>query len=111
MGFNDYKAVKRSTRKPRYTGCKFDGCGNAHKQDGWCAGHLKHYKRGIEPYTLGGKDGTCEICGVEGKVHWDHDHETGKFRGWLCVKCNTGLGKLGDNIEGLERALAYLRKV
>jgi hypothetical protein len=24
------------------------------------------------------------------------------------MKCNVGLGKLGDNVEGLEKALAYL---
>jgi hypothetical protein len=40
----------------------------------------------------------------------DHDHVTGKFRGWLCSNCNTGLGKLGDDIAGLERAIAYLRR-
>ena len=39
----------------------------------------------------------------------DHDHESGDFRGWLCTSCNTGLGKLGDSIAGLESALAYLK--
>lgn len=27
----------------------------------------------------------------------------------LCFGCNVGLGKFGDNIAGLQRALAYLR--
>lgn len=40
----------------------------------------------------------------------DHDHTTGKFRGWLCMQCNTGLGKLGDTIEGLCFAITYLRR-
>lgn len=111
MGFNDYAPSKHSKRLPKFTGCKFPECTNDHKQDGWCAGHLKQYKRGITPYKLGGKDGVCECCGKAGKVHWDHDHTTGKFRGWLCVSCNTGLGKLGDSVEGLERAIAYLKKV
>ena len=35
----------------------------------------------------------------------DHDHDTGEFRGWLCNNCNTGLGAMGDTIEGLERAI------
>lgn len=60
----------------------------------------------------------CEICGRPGQkgragdrvLHLDHNHVTGKFRGWLCFGCNTGLGKLGDNIEGLRQALAYLEK-
>ncbi len=56
----------------------------------------------------------CEICGQtsngRGKLHLDHDHVTGKFRGWLCHNCNTGLGKLGDSMRGLETALIYLRR-
>ena len=52
----------------------------------------------------------CEICERAPPVHCDHDHRTGKFRGWLCRMCNTAIGALGDDIEGLERALAYLRR-
>lgn len=56
----------------------------------------------------------CELCGginANGKaLSNDHDHQTGKFRGWLCNKCNTGIGKLGDTISGLMAALAYLEK-
>jgi len=56
---------------------------------------------------------SCEICaGVNknGKVlSLDHCHKSNIFRGWLCNKCNTGLGKLGDSVHSLERALAYLR--
>jgi hypothetical protein len=50
--------------------------------------------------------------GVIGRWSWqcDHDHETGKFRGWVCKSCNTGFGGLGDNIESLSNALEYLRK-
>jgi hypothetical protein len=55
----------------------------------------------------------CECCGGPSGVHdfhLDHCHETNIFRGWLCGKCNRGIGSLGDNEEGLLRALAYLRK-
>jgi len=38
------------------------------------------------------------------------DHESGTVRGILCRKCNLGLGLLGDNVESLSRALAYLSK-
>ena len=38
----------------------------------------------------------------------DHDHETGKFRGWLCRNCNQGIGKLGDNLQGVTKAVKYL---
>ena len=40
--------------------------------------------------------------------HRDHDHKTDMFRGWLCNNCNTGLGAMGDNIEGLKKAMRYL---
>jgi hypothetical protein len=54
----------------------------------------------------------CECCGTKvDTFYFDHCHETGKFRGWVCRSCNVGIGFLGDNIEGLEKALAYLRKI
>ena len=63
------------------------------------------------------QNGLCAICGRperetrNGKVKAlavDHCHETGRIRGLLCVACNTGLGKLGDNREVLLKAVAYL---
>ena len=66
----------------------------------------------LEEYNEMAKDG-CDICGKTSEENKsclivDHDHETGKLRGVLCTVCNTGLGKLGDNVEGLTRALEYL---
>lgn len=40
----------------------------------------------------------------------DHDHETGKVRGVLCRGCNGALGKFGDTVAGVRRALAYLER-
>lgn len=56
---------------------------------------------------------TCEMCDRPPKtraLHLDHDHKTGKFRGWLCQSCNTTLGRFGDNETGLLNALDYLRR-
>jgi hypothetical protein len=39
----------------------------------------------------------------------DHCHQTGDIRGILCFTCNKALGMLGDTIEDLERAVAYLK--
>lgn len=53
----------------------------------------------------------CECCNKppgQKSLALDHDHETGKFRGWLCGNCNLGIGKLGDNSHGIIRALNYL---
>ncbi len=58
------------------------------------------------------KDPICECCGTRATkdvLAIDHCHTDKTFRGWLCRSCNIGIGALGDNIEGLERAIAYLR--
>jgi hypothetical protein len=52
----------------------------------------------------------CECCGVETKrLKLDHDHLTNEFRGWLCNSCTTGIGRLGDSLEGLLKAVEYLK--
>lgn len=55
----------------------------------------------------------CECCGnLPGKqaMNLDHCHATGKFRGWLCGKCNPAIGGLGDNLAGIRKALDYLQR-
>lgn len=63
--------------------------------------------------------GVCAICGkpetnvvgISGKASRlaiDHCHDTGKVRGLLCMRCNTGLGKFYDNKDMLRKAVAYL---
>jgi hypothetical protein len=57
------------------------------------------------------QDGRCAICGVPNfirKLVIDHCHDTGKVRGLLCDRCNTGIGKLRDNIDILQSAIKYL---
>jgi len=52
-----------------------------------------------------------DCCGdVFDKLVLDHCHESEVFRGWLCDRCNRGIGVLGDTLESLEKALKYLRK-
>lgn len=55
----------------------------------------------------------CAICelpfDVKTKPHVDHDHKTGRVRGLLCVKCNTGLGMFEDSQQSLLKAVSYLR--
>jgi hypothetical protein len=56
-------------------------------------------------------DGHCAICGRLFDVPFiDHNHLTKKVRELLCRFCNTGLGMFGDNVEVLQRAIAYLQK-
>lgn len=69
----------------------------------------------LEEYEqmLRNQAGCCGICGThksqkERKLAIDHDHTTNEIRGLLCTECNTSLGKLGDNVEGILKALRYL---
>jgi Recombination endonuclease VII len=75
---------------------------------------LDDYKR-----MLATQNGVCAICGNgetstrNGKIKWlavDHDSHTGRIRGLLCERCNTGIGKMRHSIDILEQAMQYLRK-
>ncbi len=39
----------------------------------------------------------------------DHDHTTNRFRGWVCFRCNPGMGHFNDDPDLCENAAAYLR--
>jgi hypothetical protein len=45
------------------------------------------------------------------QTHIDHCHSTNKFRGFLCLTCNTGLGKFRDDPVLLRRAEKYLIRI
>lgn len=88
---------------------KFQGGKEAHRNR-----MLLHY-HGItsEKYSemLGSQDGKCAGCKAIFKVlSVDHDHITGKIRGLLCAKCNTGLGMLNDSVETLNNLVRYLNE-
>jgi hypothetical protein len=40
----------------------------------------------------------------------DHCHSTGRVRGLLCKRCNSGIGYLGDTRLGVQAAIAYLSR-
>lgn len=82
----------------------------APKQDG----KLSRFGLSQEDYRriLDAQGGVCALCGgtdPDRRLAVDHCHETGRLRGLLCFACNTGLGKLGDTVAALERAIEYLR--
>ena len=54
---------------------------------------------------------TCKVCnGAPRTLVFDHCHKTNMFRGWICRNCNAAIGKLGDDYNGLNKALQYLRE-
>ncbi len=56
------------------------------------------------------KSAVCQMpgCSNTENLVMDHDHTTGKFRGWLCPKCNSGIGAFKDDISRLSMAVIYL---
>lgn len=50
----------------------------------------------------------CAICCTVTKLDYDHCHETGLHRGWICRRCNLALGLLGDSFERVVSALNYM---
>ena len=54
-------------------------------------------------------DGTpCKLCrNPNRKLVFDHCHYSERFRGYICQKCNHGLGSF-ETIEALEQAIEYL---
>lgn len=75
--------------------------------------------------VLSAFDASCGICRCEltvDSMRIDHDHDCCDLsqpgsracgecvRGILCNSCNTGLGLLGDRIEGARAAVAYLSR-
>ena len=81
--------------------------------------HLKRtYGLSLEEFNekLKSQNNKCAICNnVETRDKHnvfavDHCHKTGKIRGLLCWKCNSGLGLYNDNKQLLINAIKYLKK-
>ncbi len=57
------------------------------------------------------RDNKCDICRRKvNALGVDHCHVSGEIRGLLCHKCNSGIGLLGDGLNGICDALSYLIK-
>lgn len=76
---------------------------------------LKTYNITQQEYEqlLTKQNNKCACCGVEQEqagfsLRVDHSHTTGKIRGLLCSKCNTGIGMFNDSIELLSKVIEYL---
>lgn len=73
----------------------------------WKGGKSSHY---IVKTATRNKPKKCEICYREGRIVFDHDHKSGKFRGWICAKCNSTLGFVNDDCLILNAIINYLNK-
>lgn len=111
------KAQKRKERERLRTYRKTPKGKKAHRSD--------HYRNRhgitLEDVSIMAKaqGGVCAICHngapkiyrsgtVSRSLSVDHCHKTGKVRGLLCHKCNSGLGMFGDDLNRLRSAISYL---
>jgi hypothetical protein len=67
------------------------------------------YLYGVELSAVRPKPAACEICqNSSNKIVFDHCHQSGSFRGWICDPCNTALGLVKDDPERLRALARYL---
>lgn len=77
---------------------------------------IKRYGITLEQYEemYDNQKGVCKICkntcSSRQCLSVDHCHKTGKVRGLLCVKCNTALGMLNDDVHKFKTAIEYLNQ-
>jgi hypothetical protein len=119
--------------------CAVAECENEAKANGLCGNHYKMQRRRNDPKAqqirnLAFKERFrakqeqkmgrprplhCELCGgppsgrgnkKEVGICFDHDHKTGKARGWLCDRCNKVLGLVHDDIDLLKAMALYLEE-
>ena len=101
----EYFPVERWNKNGDYTLSKL--CQECEKKQSLIIRKLR--KENIHKLT---EDYRCPLClrnkeEVNHAHTWalDHNHDTGKFRGWLCNRCNVGL----RTVEITERTLKYLK--
>ena len=86
----------------------------------WAAKHKYNLTEEQYHEMMDRQDGKCAICKKTPsykrhkkttiRLHIDHCHKTGKVRGLLCTKCNSGLGMFQDDIDIIKSAIKYLRR-
>jgi len=74
----------------------------------------RYYGLAIEDFwaLIAKQGGVCAVCGL---ADWgikgpcvDHDHITGRIRGILCIRCNTAIGLLRENLAISKAVTNYL---
>lgn len=94
---------------------KMTGKNNPLWRNGISFNRKEYILKRIEKLAGRKKSEQCEICGIPASdlkkgLCYDHNHDTGKFRGWLCNRCNVTLGNVKDNIELLTAMIEYIKK-
>ena len=78
--------------------------------EGFRGYYREKHKNRLELLAGRKRPNNCDVCEILCNPVFDHDHVTGKFRGWICRWCNNALGFIKDNPEILKRLLIYLER-
>lgn len=89
---------------------------NKARYDAWYADRpaykYEHKQAALRAQAGRPRPTVCEIpgCGRTDEIHFDHDHKTKKFRGWICQGCNKALGYVKDDPARLRMLAEYLER-
>lgn len=124
---NTTTCESQSPPKPKSetTGRKCTKCGEVKSLDffsvdnsrsGWrrteCKQCFRRISKGLSKVrkTAPPKPDACQLCGdTERELVLDHCHHTETFRGWICARCNRGIGSFADDVSNLQQAILYLQ--
>lgn len=71
---------------------------------------LKRKRAKLEEIAGRPRPDRCDVCRESGRrIAFDHCHQSGKFRGWLCQRCNLLLGHAEDSAELLFKLGRYVK--
>ena len=56
------------------------------------------------------KPDVCDVCGSTDRIVFDHCHNKGHARGWLCDRCNIALGCAKDDVNILRKLIVYIER-
>jgi len=51
-----------------------------------------------------------EKCASGRRLSVDHDHNTGRVRGLLCLNCNRAIGNFKEDVNSIKNAITYLER-
>lgn len=103
-------------REKRYVQARsWQQANKARASEIWHDAHLRReYGITLDDYRqmLAMQNFGCAICGAgpspKRRLSVDHDHKTGKVRGLLCGKCNSGLGFFKENVGIVDSLKRYV---
>jgi hypothetical protein len=105
-----------------YTECRRQPCYKAPIANGYCPAHESRRNKYFTVYGITYEEfdtlfdlqnGVCFLCEAplvrdDRLTHLDHDHDTDRARGILCMKCNVGIGMFQDDVDLIKEVVRYL---